>query len=78
MQLLVKISKIKMMIKIVILNRKYNLLEIKTPKDKELKSLENNDFEFNEFNYEDSLKKEKSTFVQLYLSFIKTKHLLIF
>lgn len=78
MQLLVKINKIKMMIKIVILNRKYNSLEIESPKDKELKSLENNDFEFNELNHEDSLKKEKSTFVQLYLSFIKTKHLLIF
>ena len=41
--------------------------------------LENlNDFELNELNYEDALKKDKRTFEQLYISSIKRKNLLLF
>ena len=44
--------------------------------EKKLESL--SDFELNELNYEDALKKDKRNLLELYLSFIKTKHLFIF
>ena len=37
-----------------------------------------NDYELNELQYEDALKKDKRTFFQLYLMLIKIKHRLIF
>ena len=37
-----------------------------------------NDYELNELNYEEALKKDKRTFWQLYVSFLKTNHILIF
>ena len=37
-----------------------------------------NDYELNELNYEEALKKDKRTFWQLYASFLKTNHILIF
>ena len=44
----------------------------------EEKSEKLNDFELSELNYEDALKKDKRTFIQLYISLIKRKHLFIF
>ena len=37
-----------------------------------------NDFELNELEYDDALKKDNRTFLKLYISFLKTYHLLIF
>ena len=37
-----------------------------------------NDYELNELNYKEALKKDRRTFFQLYLSLLKTKHILIF
>ena len=37
-----------------------------------------NDFELNELEYDDALKKDNRTFLKLYISFLKTNHLLIF
>ena len=36
------------------------------------------DYELNELNYEEALKKDNRNFIQLYLSLIKIKHLLLF
>ena len=36
------------------------------------------DYELNELNYEEALKKDNRNFIQLYLSLIKIKHLLFF
>ena len=37
-----------------------------------------NDYELNEFSYKDATKKDKRTFFQLFISLVKTKHLIIF
>ena len=36
------------------------------------------DYELNELNYEEALKKDYRNFIQLYFSLIKIKHLLLF
>ena len=55
-----------------------NSIEKESLKEQKLKLMERNDYELNELQYEDALKKDKRTFFQLYLSLIKTKHLLLF
>ena len=55
-----------------------NLNNNKNTKDKliineKLESL--NDFELNELDYEEALKQDKRNYMQLYISFQKTKHL---
>ena len=58
-----------------------NSFDAKTSKNIKLKSQKYdyyNDYELNELQYEDALKKDKRTFTQYYLSLLKTKHLLIF
>ena len=50
----------------------------KTSKKLKLKSEDYNDYELNELQYEDALKKDKRTFTQFYLSLLKRKHLLFF
>ena len=58
-----------------------NSFDAKTSKNLKLKSQKYdyyNDYELNELQYEDALKKDKRTFTQYYLSLLKTKHLLIF
>ena len=57
---------------------KYNSIEKESLKEQEFKLIERNDYELNELQYEDALKKDKRTFFQIYLSLIKTKHLLFF
>ena len=37
-----------------------------------------NDFEINSFSYKEALKKDKRTFLQMYISLIRIKHVLIF
>ena len=44
----------------------------------EEKSEKLNDFKLNDLNYEEALKKDKRTLIQLYISLIKRKHLFIF
>ena len=60
------------------LEGKYNSIEKESSDEVKLKSFERNDYELNELVYEDALKYDKRNFYQLYLSFIKTRHLLFF
>ena len=47
-------------------------------KTKEVLKKKYNDYELNNLEYEDALKNDKRSFSQLYISLIKSKHLLIF
>jgi len=37
-----------------------------------------NDYEINELNYQDAIKKDKRSFIQIFISLLKTNHILIF
>ena len=83
-----KVKRIKIKKKIENENKSIDKTNLKlNPSEKEInsdklsveeKSEKLNDFELSELNYEDALKKDKRTFIQLYISLIKRKHLFIF
>ena len=52
--------------------------EKETLNNEKVKMKKYNDYELNNLSYEDALKKDARKFYQLYISFIKTKHILIF
>ena len=52
--------------------------EKETLNNEKVKMKKYNDYELNNLSYKDALKKDTRKFYQLYISFIKTKHLLIF
>ena len=62
------------------LENKYKSIEKESSSSSgiKLKSVEHNDYKLNELIYKDAFKIDKRNFYQLYLSFIKTYHLLFF
>ena len=73
-----KKNKIRKNNKIISENKNNYSFDVKTTKKLKIKSREYNDYELNELQYKDALKKDKRTFTQFYLSLLKTKHILIF
>ena len=54
------------------------LIENKENKHQKKKFLNYNDIEMNFLSYKEALKKDKRTYIQYYISLIKTKHILVF